>query len=284
MRVMELSGWGLENLRMTVRADPSPGEGQVVVAMEAASINYRDLVMARGGYGRRGGVPPFVPVSDGAGRVVATGKKVAGVAVGDLVCPHMAQNWIDGPFHDNVWAGMLGGPLDGVLQQLMVLPEAGVVKAAPHLDAMAAASLPCAALTAWNAIAQHVKPGDVVLTQGTGGVSQQSFAGAARTTGGARDGRSGDLVAVVWRSCIKHASRTRPGRESRYRCRRRPASSGAGAGAKRAIRGSATSQRFGFGNAHHRQQIRLVRRSIVRLCRLIRRRQHHLSRRDRRLL
>jgi NADPH:quinone reductase-like Zn-dependent oxidoreductase len=173
MRVMEIAdNWGLENLRSRVRPDPAPGPGDVVVEMQAASINYRDLVMARGGYRRRGGRLPMIPVSDGAGRVVAIGREVMRVQVGDLVSPHMAQNWLDGPFHDDVWAGMLGGYLDGVLQQFMLVPEHGVVRAASHLDAAAASTLPCAALTAWSAIVGgNVKPGDTVLTQGTGGVS-----------------------------------------------------------------------------------------------------------------
>ena len=173
MKVMEIrAAWGLENLRLATRPDPVPGEFDVVIEMQAASVNYRDIVMARGGYGRRGGQLPMIPVSDGAGKVVATGKHVTRVKVGDMVCPNFAQNWFAGPFHENVWAGMLGGYHDGVLQQFMMLPENGVVKAAPHLSAAAAATLPCAALTAWSAIVDgQVKPGDTVLTQGTGGVS-----------------------------------------------------------------------------------------------------------------
>ncbi|MBB5055143.1 NADPH:quinone reductase-like Zn-dependent oxidoreductase [Afipia massiliensis] len=173
MKVMEIrDAWGLENLRTGARPDPIPGEFDVIVEMQAASINYRDVVMVRGGYGRKGGQLPMIPVSDGAGKVVATGKSVTRVKIGDMVCPNFAQNWFAGPFHENVWAGMLGGYHEGVLQQFMLLPELGVVKAAPHLSAAAAASLPCAALTAWSAIADGgVKPGDTVLTQGTGGVS-----------------------------------------------------------------------------------------------------------------
>lgn len=173
MKVMEIrNAWGLENLRAAMRPDPTPGKFDVIVEMQAASINYRDVVMVRGGYGRKGGQLPMIPVSDGAGKVVATGKSVTRVKIGDIVCPNFAQNWFAGPFHENVWAGMLGGYHEGVLQQFMLLPELGVVKAAPHLSAAAAASLPCAALTAWSAIADGgVKPGDTVLTQGTGGVS-----------------------------------------------------------------------------------------------------------------
>jgi NADPH:quinone reductase-like Zn-dependent oxidoreductase len=173
MKVMEIrSAWGLDHLQPGSRPNPIAGDREVVIEMQAASINFRDLVMARGGYGRRGGRLPMIPVSDGAGIVVAIGKDVTRVKVGDLVCPNLAQNWLDGAFHENVWAGMLGGYRDGVLQQFMLLPEDGVVKVAAHLDAVAAATLPCAALTAWNAIiGGNVKPGDIILTQGTGGVS-----------------------------------------------------------------------------------------------------------------
>lgn len=173
MQVMEIrDAWGLDHLVRGVRPDPVVGDGQVLVRMEAASINYRDLVMVRGGYGRRGGQLPMIPVSDGAGRVIAIGKGITRVAIGDLVCPNFAQTWTDGPFRDDIWAGMLGGYRDGVLQEHMLLPEEGVVRVASHLDAFAAATLPCAALTAWSALIEAgIKPGDTVLTQGTGGVS-----------------------------------------------------------------------------------------------------------------
>ncbi len=174
MRVMEIAGaWGLEHLGPATRPDPVPGPGQVVVRIEAASVNYRDRVVAGRGYGRRTGELPLVPVSDGAGTVVATGPGVTRAAVGDLVCPAFAQTWLAGPLRDEHWAGMLGGPRDGVLQELMLLHEDGVVRAPAHLDALQAATLPCAGLTAWNAVvaAGGTKPGDTVLTQGTGGVS-----------------------------------------------------------------------------------------------------------------
>jgi NADPH:quinone reductase-like Zn-dependent oxidoreductase len=174
MRVMEIRDeWGLDNLKQGSRADPAPAAGEVVVQIEAASVNYRDLVMADRGYGRRSGELPLVPVSDGAGTVVATGPGVTRVAVGDLVCPTFAQTWIAGPLREDHWMGMLGGPRDGVLQERMLLDEDGLVKLPPHLDAVHAAALPCAAVTAWNAVvvAGRTRAGDTVLTQGTGGVS-----------------------------------------------------------------------------------------------------------------
>jgi NADPH:quinone reductase-like Zn-dependent oxidoreductase len=141
--------------------------------MEAASLNYRDYVMSNGGYGRRGGKLPLVPCSDGAGRVVAVGPGVSRVAVGDLACPIFGQTWWSGPFREAHWTGTLGGPRDGAMQEYMVLSQEGVVRAPRHMDAVQAATLPCAAVTAWNAVVAQgrVKAGDVVLVQGTGGVS-----------------------------------------------------------------------------------------------------------------
>lgn len=174
MRVFEIRGdWGLDHLVAGERPEPSPGPTEVLVAMRAASLNFRDHVMLQRGYGARSGELPLIPVSDGAGEVVETGAEVTRVAVGDLVCPCFSQSWIGGPLREEHWSGMLGGPRDGVLQQLMVLDESGVVKAPEGWDALAAATLPCAALTAWNAVVTNgrVKPGDTVLVQGTGGVS-----------------------------------------------------------------------------------------------------------------
>ena len=173
MRVMEFRDWGLDNLQPNQRPDPTPQKGEVVVRIHAASVNYRDLVMSDRGYGGRSGELPLVPISDGAGTVVATGPEVSRVAVGDLVCPIFSQTWLEGPLRDDHWTGMLGGPRDGVLQELMLLHEDGVVKIPGHLESLQAAALPCAAVAAWNAVivAGRVKAGDTVLTQGTGGVS-----------------------------------------------------------------------------------------------------------------
>jgi NADPH:quinone reductase-like Zn-dependent oxidoreductase len=174
MKIMQIQdSWSPDNIRLAERPKPEPGPDEVLLQMEAASLNYRDYVMARGGYGRRGGALPLVPVSDGAGRVVAVGPGVSRVAVGDLVCPLWAQTWLSGPFREGHWAGILGGPRDGAMQEFMVVSQEGVVRAPRHLDAVQAATLPCAAVTAWNAVVAQgqVKAGDVVLVQGTGGVS-----------------------------------------------------------------------------------------------------------------
>ena len=174
MRVMQIEDeWTPDNIRVAERPHPEPGPGEVLLKMEAASINYRDVVVARRGYGRRSGQLPLVPLSDGAGRVVAVGAGVTQVDVGDLVCPIFNQRWTAGPLREEYWAGTLGGPHDGTVQELMVLREDGVVRAPRHLTALEAATLPCAAVTAWNVVVAQggVKAGDVVLVQGTGGVS-----------------------------------------------------------------------------------------------------------------
>lgn len=173
MKVMQLSDWSIDAIELAERPKPEPGPGEVLIAMKAASLNYRDYVMCQRGYGRRSGELPLVPVSDGAGIVEAVGAGVSRVSEGDMVCPAFAQTWMSGPYPANAWSGMLGGPLDGVMQDYMVLNEAGVVRTPGHLDAVQAATLPCAALTAWNAVVTEgkVRPGDMVVVQGTGGVS-----------------------------------------------------------------------------------------------------------------
>jgi NADPH:quinone reductase-like Zn-dependent oxidoreductase len=173
MKVMEMrDAWGLEHIKPGTRPERDPGPGEALIKMEAASVNYRDFVMARRGYGSHSGELPLILISDGAGRVAKIGPGVSRVAVGDLVCPAFAQSWISGPMKEEHRSGMLGGPLDGVLQELMLLPQQGVVKAPKGWTALEAATLPCAALTAWSAvIGSGIKAGDVVVTQGTGGVS-----------------------------------------------------------------------------------------------------------------
>jgi NADPH:quinone reductase-like Zn-dependent oxidoreductase len=174
MKVMQIEeDWTPDNIRMAERPRPEPGPGEVLIKMEAASLNYRDVVVTRRGYGRRTGQLPLVPLSDGAGRVLAMGAGVTRVAVGDLVCPIFNQRWLVGPLREEYWIGTLGGPHDGVMQEMMVLREDGLVRAPRHMNALEAATLPCAAVTAWNALVVQggVKAGDVVLVQGTGGVS-----------------------------------------------------------------------------------------------------------------
>jgi len=129
MRVMEMrEGWGLDYIVPGTRPDPGPpGPGEVLIRFEAASLNYRDLVMAQHGYGRMGALP-FIPLSDGAGRVVAIGARVSRVAVGDLVCPIFLQGWISGALRESYRGGTMGGDIDGVVRDFGIFPEAGLVR------------------------------------------------------------------------------------------------------------------------------------------------------------
>ena len=174
MKAMRIEGdWGLENLKQVDLPDPQPGPGEVVIGMEAVSINPRDLILASGGYGRVGGTLPLVPLCDGAGKIVAIGEGVEDFAVGDLVCPTFSRRWMRGLANTDAYKGAHGGPVDGTAQEMMLIPANAVVRAPKHLSAEEAATLPCAAITAWNALAEQgdVKPGDKILLQGTGGVS-----------------------------------------------------------------------------------------------------------------
>lgn len=172
MRAVEIrGGFGLDNLAVTERPDPRPGFGQVLLRMRAASLNFRDLLMVQGKYNPKQKLP-LIPCSDGVGEVVEIGEGVTRVRVGDRVCPIFAQQWLAGePTRDKA-RSTLGGPLDGTLAELMAVDQEGLVKVPDHLTDEEAASLPCAAVTAWNALmAAGVKAGDTVLVQGTGGVS-----------------------------------------------------------------------------------------------------------------
>jgi NADPH:quinone reductase-like Zn-dependent oxidoreductase len=173
MRAYEIQGsFGLENLRQVERPDPEPGFGTVVLRMKAASLNYRDLLMVRGHYNPRQPLP-LIPCSDGVGEVVAVGEGVSRLSVGDRVATIFSQTWTAGPPTAERLRGTVGGPLDGTLCELMVLDAEGVVRVPEHLSDVEAATLPCAAVTAWSALVEtsSVGAGDVVLVQGTGGVS-----------------------------------------------------------------------------------------------------------------
>lgn len=173
MQVMELrDGWGVEHVHPGVRPDPAPGPGEVLIRMAAASINYRDSVVLRRGYGRLSGELPLIILQDGAGEVIEVAPGVTRVKRGDLVCPIGAPGWHAGPLRPEHRDNLLGGPRDGVMRELMAVSAEDVVKAPSFYSAEEAATLPCAAVTAWTAVVGGgVKPGDVVVTQGTGGVS-----------------------------------------------------------------------------------------------------------------
>lgn len=172
----------MEALQQIERPDPEPGPGQIVIRMEAVALNYRDLAIARGNY-HIGVTPPLVPLSDGAGRVVASGQGVTRFHVGDLVCPTYLPDWIDGPVSARVARRRLGGPSDGVLSEFLCIDEEDAVLAPPHLSAEEAATLPVAAVTAWQCLHVNgqVRPGEVVLVQGAGAVSTATIQLAGAT-------------------------------------------------------------------------------------------------------
>ena len=153
------------------RPTPQPGPGEVLVKIHAVSFNYRDLLMVKGLYNPKMQLPR-IPCSDGAGEVVAVGEGVTAWKPGDRVAGIFMQNWLDGPPTPAKVKGALGGDIDGMLAEYVVLQETGLVAVPKHLSFEEAATLPCAAVTAWNALAAgDLKPGATVLIQGTGGVS-----------------------------------------------------------------------------------------------------------------
>ena len=173
MKAYEIvSADGIDALRMAERPSPQPGPGQVLVRMRASSINYRDLLTILDPKSR--GLPyPRIPNSDGAGEVLAVGPGVSRFAPGDRVAGTFFQRWDDGPITADAMASALGGALDGVLADEVVLAEHGLVRIPAHLSFAEAATLPCAALTAWHALIEkgRLRAGETVLLIGTGGVS-----------------------------------------------------------------------------------------------------------------
>jgi len=173
MKALEVrDAFGLEQLKLTERERPAAGAGGIVVEMHAAALNYRDLLMVQGMYNPKQALP-LIPGSDGVGTVREIGDGVSRVAVGDRVAPIFAQRWISGAPNPQRLRSTLGGPLDGTMTELMRLSADGVVKVPEHLTHEEAATLPCAGVTAWNALVTHggLRAGQVVLIQGTGGVS-----------------------------------------------------------------------------------------------------------------
>ena len=173
MKVWQIIGdGGIDALEPAERPSPEPGPGQVKVRVRANSINYRDLNAVRAP-GRMGLAFPRIPNSDGAGDIVAVGPGVTGIAVGDRVAGCFFQDWAAGDISAAAMASAQGGPIDGMLAEEVVLNARGVVPIPAHLDYAEAATLPCAALTAWNGlvVSGGLKAGDTVLLLGTGGVS-----------------------------------------------------------------------------------------------------------------
>lgn len=173
MRAWEIvSDDGVDALALNDRPVPEPGPGEVLVKVHASAINYRDLSTIEDPVSR--GLPyPSVPNSDAAGEIAALGAGVSGFDVGARVAGCFFADWPAGPITAAAMASALGGARPGVLAEYVVLPAGGVVAVPAHLSDREAATLPCAALTAWHALSEPVavKPGETVLLLGTGGVS-----------------------------------------------------------------------------------------------------------------
>ena len=171
MKAWTLGQPGIENLKLVDMEMPEPGPGQVRLRMNAACVNFRDTLIATGGSPDTR--PSLVPLSDGCGVVEALGAGVERVTVGDRVNPLFFPTWMGGEFKPEHQLDALGGARDGCLSEYMVIEAEAVVKVPDHLSDVEACTLPCAGVTAWHCLfdAGGLKPGDVVVAQGTGGVS-----------------------------------------------------------------------------------------------------------------
>lgn len=170
MRIHQLGG--VDGLRVDEESTPTPGPGQVLVRIRAASLNYRDLLVLKGLYSKN--LPlPMVPLSDGAGEVASVGAGVTRFKVGDRVAAAFMQTWVAGKPTELAAKSALGGAIDGVLAEYVLFHEEGLVHIPNHLTFEEAATLPCAGVTAWHALfgESPLNAGESVLVLGTGGVS-----------------------------------------------------------------------------------------------------------------
>jgi NADPH:quinone reductase-like Zn-dependent oxidoreductase len=164
--------FGIDKLSLQERPMPAVKADEVRIRVNAVSLNYRDLLVVKGLYSRKLPVP-LVLCSDGAGEVVEVGETAKKFAVGDRVAVAFMPRWTAGPISPEAMRSALGGAIDGMLSEYVIMPEEGLVRVPEHLSYEEAATLPCAAVTAWNALISSgdLKAGDTILTMGTGGVS-----------------------------------------------------------------------------------------------------------------
>jgi len=172
LKALELAKFGIDNLREVTSADPQPDAGQVLVKFEAASVNYRDFMIAEGMFAPPEDLP-VIPLSDGAGKVVTVGQDVSSLKVGDPVTPLFFPRWLSGDALGDERSVSTGLEAPGCLREFGVFDESAVVKVPDYLSAEQAACFPCAGLTAWSALVttSGTSSGDVVVVLGTGGVS-----------------------------------------------------------------------------------------------------------------
>jgi len=169
MRAMVIGEGGIQGLELVNRDESAPGAHEVLIQMHATSLNYRDLLTVKNGVAQSG----LVPNSCGAGIVIDVGEGVRRFQKGDRVVPMFFQNWLSGPPTEQALSSALGGPIDGCLRDRMTLHEDGLTLIPDYMSFDEAATLPCAALTAWRGLVEegHLIAGQSVLVQGTGGVS-----------------------------------------------------------------------------------------------------------------
>lgn len=172
MRAIRLHEFGLDNLRLETVPPPTPQDDEVVVRMRALSLNYRDLLVAKGLYSKSVRFPA-IPISDGAGTVTAIGANVRSLRIGDHVCTHYLSKWNSGPYQAEYLKSALGIPGPGAAAEQVALAESAVIPIPTGYDFEQAATLPIAALTAWSALVTEggIRSGQTILTLGTGGVS-----------------------------------------------------------------------------------------------------------------
>jgi NADPH:quinone reductase-like Zn-dependent oxidoreductase len=173
MKAYHLNGdAGAARLARVDVSKPEPASGEVRIRVEAASLNYRDLLTLD--RASQSGLNGRVPLSDGAGLVDAIGAGVMQWQPGDRVAASFFRDWVSGPFKASYVASALGGnTMDGMLAQYVVLPATVLVAVPDHLTSVEAATLPCAAVTAWHGLVTRggMRQGDTLLVQGTGGVA-----------------------------------------------------------------------------------------------------------------
>jgi NADPH:quinone reductase-like Zn-dependent oxidoreductase len=171
MRVWEVAeAFGIDNLELHEEPDLALGPQDVRVRVRATSLNYRDVLMVDRGVAPRGVQLPLRPCSDAAGEVAEVGAGVSRVSVGDRVATTVFQHWLDG---DTLLPAAYGSVLDNALADQIVVHEDALVRVPEHLTDEEASTLACAGVTAWHALVTkgHVRSGETILTQGTGGVS-----------------------------------------------------------------------------------------------------------------
>ena len=226
MRAALVEGaFGLGSIRLGSVETPVPGPEQVLLRVRAASLNYRDLLVAKGEYNPHYPLP-LILGSDACAEVVAFGPngEHPGISLGTRVCPLMVQGWLDGPPPRSATRSTLGGPLPGVFAEYVVAHKDSLLSVPDYLDDVEAACLPCAALTAWSALRAltQVTPGQTVLTLGSGGVSlsalQIAQISGARVLSTSRDAEKRERLLALGAEAALDSNEPGWGRKVRALC------------------------------------------------------------------